>query len=85
MAKIDKEKVWEKGKIIEGKNPELFRSDQYGNQIYKPSYGKKTEQGWEIDHSKPTSKGGTDHLNNLNPTQWRINRQKSDKYPFKND
>ena len=84
MAK-DKDRVWEKGKIIDGKNPNLFREDQYGNQIYKLSYGKLTPQGWEIDHSKPTSKGGTDHINNLNPTQWRKNREKSDKYPYKKD
>jgi hypothetical protein len=37
----------------------------YGNEMYKPSYGKSSEMGWNVDHSKPQSKGGTDHLNNL--------------------
>ena len=39
--------------------------------------------GWEIDHLKPVSKGGTDHLNNLAPTYWHKNRQKGNKYPYK--
>jgi 5-methylcytosine-specific restriction endonuclease McrA len=51
--------------------------------MYKHSYGKTTPQGWEVDHLKPKSKGGTDDLNNLNPTQWLENRQKSDKFPYK--
>ncbi len=36
--------------------------------------------GWQIDHSKPRAKGGTDHLNNLNPLKTADNRKKSDKY-----
>ncbi len=36
--------------------------------------------GWEIDHLKPQSKGGTDHLNNLQPLKTSDNRKKSNKY-----
>ncbi len=82
MPKIDKERVWAKAEPIKGKNPNLYRKDQYGNEIYFPSYGKTSAMGWEIDHSKPTSKGGTDHINNLNPTYWKKNREKGNKYPF---
>lgn len=32
---------------------------------------------WEIEHSKPKSKGGTDHLNNLYPACIKCNKQKS--------
>ncbi len=32
--------------------------------------------GWEVDHSIPTSKGGTDHLNNLLPSCIPCNRTK---------
>ena len=32
---------------------------------------------WEIEHSKPKSLGGTDHLNNLYAACIRCNRQKS--------
>lgn len=74
------EQVWNKGQTIRGKNPDLYRKDIYGNEMYKPSYGKTSEKGWEVDHSKPQSKGGTDHLNNLQPMNPSANRSKSDKY-----
>lgn len=51
----------------------------FGNEMYKPSYGKVSEKGWEIDHSKPQSKGGTDHLNNLQPMNTSANRSKGNK------
>lgn len=75
-----KEEVWEKEKKIRSKDPKLYRKDDIGNEIYYPSYGKNSEKGWEIDHSKPVSKGGTDHLNNLRPLKTSANRKKSDKY-----
>lgn len=74
-----KDEVWDKGQKVRGKDPEMYRKDKFGNTMYKPSYGKNSEMGWEIDHSKPQSKGGTDHLNNLQPMNTRANRQKSDK------
>ena len=74
------DKVSDKGKVIPGKNPDLYRRDKLGNQIYKPSYGKYSEQGWNIDHSKPQAKGGTDHLNNLQPLKSKENSRKGDKY-----
>ena len=51
--------------------------------MYKPSYGRQSEMGWEIDHKHPISKGGTDTPNNLYAVQWKENRKKSDKYPYK--
>lgn len=75
-----KDQVWDKGKKIRGKNPNLYRKDALGNEIYYPSYGKNSEKGWEIDHSKPQSKGGTDHLNNLRPLKTKENRKKGNKY-----
>lgn len=79
--KIDK--VWEKGKVIPGKNPDLYRKDSHGNEIYKPSYGKNGAKSWEIDHKVPVSKGGSDSQKNKQPLQTDANRQKSDKYPVK--
>lgn len=32
---------------------------------------------WEIEHSKPKSKGGTNHINNLYPACIKCNREKS--------
>ncbi len=74
-----KKEVWDKGQKVRGKDPDLYRKDKFGNIMYKPSYGKNSEMGWEIDHSKPQSKGGTDHLNNLQPMNTQANHQKSDK------
>lgn len=34
--------------------------------------------GWEIDHSVPRARGGTDHLNNLFPAHISCNRRKQD-------
>ena len=73
-------RVWDKGQPIQGKNPDLYREDLYGNEMYKHSYGKTSAKGWEVDHSKPQSKGGTDHLNNLQPMNTSANRSKGDKY-----
>ena len=83
MSYFSKERldqVWEKGDVIPGKNPDLYRQDKYGNQMYKPSYGKYSEQGWSIDHSKPQALGGTDHLNNLQPMNSRANCSKGKKH-----
>lgn len=72
--------VWDKGNVIRGKNPDLYRMDLFGNIMYKPSYGKYSPMGWNIDHSKPQSKGGTDHLNNLQPMNSRANSSKNNSY-----
>ena len=68
------EKVW-KNKM----NDKDSGKDECDNFIVKAQYGKQTDTGWEIDHIKPVSKGGTDHLSNLRPLQWEANRKKGDK------
>lgn len=41
------------------------------------SYGAVGKRGgWEIEHSRPRSMGGTDHMNNLYPACIRCNRSK---------
>ncbi len=72
-----KDEVWDKAKKIRGKNPDLYRRDKFDNVMYFPSYGKNTNMGWEIDHSKPRCKGGTDHLNNLQAMNTQANRKKA--------
>ncbi len=77
---INEDKVWDKGREIRGKNPDTWRRDSKGNIIRKSSYGTTGVLGWEIDHKKPKSQGGSDALSNLQPLQWEANREKSDKY-----
>lgn len=68
--------VWDKAKKIRGKNPDRYRQDPYGNEIYKPSYGKNGEKSWQIDHIKPSSKGGKDDIRNLQALNSGINTSK---------
>lgn len=75
--------VWNKGKPIAGRDPDLYRKDPYGNTIYKPAYGTQGKMGWEIDHDKPKAKGGSEAMQNKQPVQTEANREKSDKYPFR--
>ena len=43
------------------------------------NYGKSCEKGaWEVDHSRPVSRGGTDHMDNLVPACFFCNREKAD-------
>jgi 5-methylcytosine-specific restriction endonuclease McrA len=50
-----------------------------GKKIAFKNYGKSKERGsWEVDHSIPLSRGGTDNLNNLFPTCTDCNREKGD-------
>lgn len=82
-TKEDLDKIWGKGIPIEKKDKSLYREDKFGNTMYRYSYGKKSPMGWEVDHSKPKAKDGSNHLNNLQPLHWKNNRKKSSKYPCK--
>lgn len=74
------DKIWDKGGKIRRKDSNLYRKDSKGKTIYKPSYGKTSNMGWEVDHKRPRSKGGSDNIRNLVPKHWKSNRRKSDKY-----
>ena len=72
-----RQKVFNKGKTIRGKDPALRRKDKFGDEIYWAAYGNtNSKYGWDIDHIKSIHKGGTNKLNNLQPLHWKNNRKK---------
>lgn len=74
--------VWEKATVVAGADANILRKDYAGAWIKKSDYGNcYSLYGWEIDHQKPVSRGGTDSLSNLQPLQWENNRSKCDDYP----
>ena len=68
--------VFNKASIIGGKVPNLYRKDPYGNTMYLHSYGKSTNMGWQIDHIKPQSKGGSHDIKNLHALNSSLNMSK---------
>ena len=81
-TKRQREIAWQNTPKVRGKNPNLYRRDVFGNEIYKAAYGTHGEKSWEIDHSNPKSQGGTDSPRNLQAMQTYANRSKKDKYPY---
>ena len=67
--------VWNKGHIIPGRDPQMWRSDDMNYIIYFFDYGNRNSKyGWEFDHYPvPASKGGSDGLHNLRPLFWGAN------------
>lgn len=91
FAKGVKERVWIKGKIIQGYPPNKFRRDVCGNVIAWEQYGDRhAKYGWEIDHIVPKAMRTVpgfefldyDNINNLQPLYWRNNASKSDQFPW---
>ena len=80
--------VWAKGRIVPDKdgkhwNPEEWRYDICGKPIKYSKHGDtNSDVGWEIDHKKPTAKGGPNTFANLQTLQWENNRLKGDNYPW---
>ncbi len=76
--------VWRKGKVVPGRDPEVWRKDICGDLIkYDEHANTDSLYGWEVDHIKPEALGGTDDLDNLQPLQWYNNRRKADTYPWR--
>jgi hypothetical protein len=71
------QRVWEKARAVPGQDSSRWRQDECGAWIGRVEYGNRNSQyGWEIDHIKPVSEGGTDDIGNLRPLQWENNASK---------
>jgi 5-methylcytosine-specific restriction endonuclease McrA len=71
--------VWDKGRAIDGYDPNAWRRDAYGTPMKRPDYGRTDKKnGWEVDHVYPVAAGGGDELTNMQPLQWENNRKKGD-------
>jgi len=75
------EAIWRKGQIQQGYDPKFYRKDRCGQWMKRLAYGTTSDYGWEIDHMRPVSRGGSDELTNLQPLHWKNNRGKGDSYP----
>lgn len=75
------ERIWNKGETVD---PNVWRYSKNGHLMKRSEYGNRnSEYGWEIEHGRPKAKGGTEHLNNLSPENWRENLRKGTKYPYR--
>ena len=73
-----KQKAWENATTVRGRDPALYRKDPYGNLMFKPSCGKGSELGRDVDHITPTSRGVSDATRNLQALNSAVNPSKSD-------
>ena len=85
-----KRNVWEKGQVVNGFNPDLYRKDPCGAWIVWDKFGIQDNiYGWEIDHIYPKSRlkergfkeDAITDIRNLRPMQHQNNASKGDDYP----
>lgn len=75
------QKIWEKGRKIDGLDPDMYRLDACGAMIMRDKYDMTNKYGWVIDHIYPIAKGGDNAMINLRPLHYLNNISKADDYP----
>lgn len=60
--------VWEKGRVIQDRDPTEWRQDQCGAWLNRHQYHSELEYGWRIENVEA---GGGDVLDNLYPFHWK--------------
>ena len=70
-------RIWSKGHIVPGSEPDEWRRDDHGNLIRWSDYGdRRSRFGWEYDHIVPRALGGWDRIDNQRPMQWLANTRR---------
>ena len=83
------DKVWRKGRTLDGWNSDEYRLDAAGAIMVKSHRGTDDIYDWEIDHVLPKAKMQAfgipeekwDDIENLRPFNAKNNNRKSDDYP----
>ena len=76
------EMAWQKARIIEGFDPDLFRQDACGAWIRKDLYGDIENMfGWGVDYIYPKSLGGTLIPENIRALNYHNIISKGNDYP----
>lgn len=83
------DKVWRKGRTLDGLNSDEYRLDAAGAIMVKSHRGTDDIYDWEIDHVLPKAKMQAfgipeekwDDIENLRPFNAKNNNRKSDDYP----
>lgn len=73
--------VWERATKVDGYDPDIWRKDFAGAWIRKDSYSMHTKYGWEVDHLRPISKGGSNDIDNLAALHWQNDQTKGAEWP----
>ena len=84
------DKVWRKGRTLDGWNSDEYRLDAAGAIMVKSHRGTDDIYDWEIDHVLPKAKMQEfgipeekwDDIENLRPFNAKNNNRKSDDYPI---
>jgi hypothetical protein len=80
--------VWDKGQLIPGMDPDMFRKDEWGTTIRRIDFNNSASvYGWCAHYVIPPWEGGNKEVNNLQPVGLLNEIQSLSNYitPWKDD